>query len=159
MKTIKSQANSLIREGVIMRNGRDMKRRLITILFLTVFTVGVTVTFAKSEDIIVNGKSKSQSLGSNRADSNIYPKNESGLTYGGDVYGEDHLDPDLILAYGTNGELGYVYSRDLNPSNPKTPEEALNNQREKDGQMLIPLYDKEGVEVIGQFLLGDGKNQ
>lgn len=55
-----------------------------------------------------------------------YPVNESGLSYGSAAQAVSvETEPDLILAEGTNGKVGYVYSKDLNGETPKSPEEAV----------------------------------
>lgn len=82
-----------------------------------------------------------------------YPKNKSGLTYGSSLYSPSQdKDPDLIKAYGVDGTLGYVRSKDLhNDVVPKTPEEALAQQAKDSVDKEIPLYDVEGKKVIGKF--------
>lgn len=83
-----------------------------------------------------------------------YPTNDNGLTYGpnmGDmtiILGE----PDLILAKGENGTIGYAKKVDLDGPQPKTPEEAvkLNDMYRRE----IPLYDVDGETIIGKFIIG-----
>lgn len=83
-----------------------------------------------------------------------YPTNDNGLTYGpnmGDmtiILGE----PDLILAKGENGTIGYAKKVDLDGPQPKTPEEAvkLNDIYRRE----IPLYDVDGETIIGKFIIG-----
>lgn len=57
---------------------------------------------------------------------------------------------DLVLAYGTNGQIGYIRAVDLNEPIPKSPEEAA-NYRTTD--KLINLYAEDGVTIIGQFMI------
>lgn len=83
-----------------------------------------------------------------------YPTNDNGLTYGpnmGDmtiILGE----PDLLLAKGENGTIGYAKKVDLDGPQPKTPEEAveLNDTYPRE----IPLYDVDGETIIGKFIIG-----
>lgn len=87
----------------------------------------------------------------------IFQKNEKGQTYGSamDATSPD-TEPDLIKAYGVDGTLGYVKSKDLNGDMPKTPEEALSKQNSKARGSVrqIPLYDVKGTKVIGVFKVG-----
>ena len=66
-----------------------------------------------------------------------YETNENGETYGLGCY-EEELGglPDLIKAIGVDGIVGYVRQTDLN----------------EDAQ-TIPLYDKDGQTVLGEFEL------
>lgn len=93
-----------------------------------------------------------------------YPANELGYTYGSSLYASSpDQEPDLILASGTNGEEGYVYASDLEGDQPTNPEEAIVYQEKMDelfaqyksGEVVIfrtiPLYESDGVTVIGEF--------
>lgn len=76
--------------------------------------------------------------------------NDAGETYGPATSGQD---PDLILAYGDQGELGYVRAADLNGPAFTMPADVdrwifANPASEA---RAIPLYDKEGVRIIGKF--------
>jgi hypothetical protein len=83
----------------------------------------------------------------------LYPVNESGQTYGKSL--DPLVVPDLISAKGTDGKTGYVLSSDLVGTDPATPEEAVKRQLalEQGGHQdqVIPLYEKDGKTVIGQF--------
>lgn len=84
----------------------------------------------------------------------VYPRNENGQTYGSELYATSPATaPDLILARGVDGTIGYVRSADLNEEMPKTPEEALAQQNmHKVGDVRqIPLYAVDGKTVIGKF--------
>ncbi len=85
-----------------------------------------------------------------------FATNERGQTYGSALGAE--VDPDLILAYGVDGKLGYVRTTDLDGPTPASPEEALTTQREMQasGGRTIPLYAVDGVTVIGRFKVGFG---
>ncbi|WP_422446433.1 M56 family metallopeptidase [Thermoanaerobacterium sp. DL9XJH110] len=83
-----------------------------------------------------------------------YQVNEYGETYGSneyaDIVGEE---PDLVAAIGIDGTHGYVRFSDLEPfPPPRTPEEAV--AQNNPGVRIIPLYDKDGRTVIGQFQVG-----
>ena len=51
-----------------------------------------------------------------------------------------------------DGTIGYVLSTELKGEIPKTPQEALGQQRSRAGKVSpIPLYDVDGKTVIGIF--------
>lgn len=76
-----------------------------------------------------------------------YKINENGEKYGSELYADACGElPDLILAEGKNGEIGYVRNIDLNPE-PKTIEEAIALNKITE----IPLYSSDGKTVIGVF--------
>lgn len=86
---------------------------------------------------------------------NGFPVNASGQTYGPsallDTYGMPLAEPpDLMLAQGVDGVVGYVYRDDLMGSEPATIEEAIASQRTSDQE--FPLYDRDGKTVIGTYL-------
>lgn len=67
--------------------------------------------------------------------------NDKGQTYGSDMLVEcGENEPDLILAIGTNGVEGYVYSS-----------EVYGERCSSSPSRLIPLYKKDGITVIGTF--------
>ena len=69
----------------------------------------------------------------------------------------------LIAAVGINGVEGYVYYSDLYGNQPSTPEEAEQYMKRLNAEIAvakltgrrflrrIPLYDADGVTVIGEF--------
>jgi len=65
-------------------------------------------------------------------------------------------EPDLILATGVGGTIGYVQSEDLHGVQPKTPEEALELMRKAPSVRKIPLYAVDGKTVIGTFEIDKG---
>ncbi|MDN4473023.1 hypothetical protein [Demequina zhanjiangensis] len=81
--------------------------------------------------------------------------NARGETYGTVAYG---ADPDLIAAMATNGLFGYVRREDLQAvygPEPTSPAEALERQQEPGyGIGDIPVYQSDGVTVIGEFEVG-----
>ncbi len=81
-------------------------------------------------------------------------KNESGEIYGSEIFlNLIGIQPDLILAVGTNGETGYVKASDLDMDEATTPEEAI-EQMNNYVSYIIPLYESDGTTVIGGFLVG-----
>lgn len=82
-----------------------------------------------------------------------WPRNAAGQTYG--VQGNSSVAPDLIRVQATNGETGYVYSKQLaaldGPA-PTSPKEALDWQKAHVGETVsIPVYLSDGKTVVGQF--------
>lgn len=72
----------------------------------------------------------------------------SGLTYGSidNCSQNGPIQYDLVAVVGISGEFGYVYSSDLEPPIPSSPQEA----NEVYGSVhveLIPVYDLEGNEI------------
>lgn len=69
--------------------------------------------------------------------------------------GGESVEPALIPAVGTDGQQGWVYSRDLDGPTPSSPEEALRWQAERieQGGRYISLYAEDGVTVIGTFFV------
>lgn len=82
-----------------------------------------------------------------------YPENESGETYGPDIKNMD--EPDLLLAMGQNGTMGYVRQEDVMGLLSENPEEALKLNDLK--SRFVPLYLQDGDTVIGKFLIETGK--
>lgn len=77
--------------------------------------------------------------------------NKNGKTYGSSMLSYLGEEPDLVSAYGVDGKIGYVYSEDLNYGKKNNPSDC--NQSLKGNQVHIPLYDKEGENVIGSFII------
>lgn len=88
----------------------------------------------------------------------VYPVNENGQTYGSAADARNYEEePDLISAYGSDGKTtGYVKKEDLQGPQPQNPEEAM--QLMKDAKPRdIPLYDVDGITVIGNFRIEAGE--
>lgn len=89
-----------------------------------------------------------------------YEVNENGQTYGvcvDSAYIED--SPDLQLAEGDNGTVGYVYTEDLLYKDmPANPEEAVALMEAKRNGTYVPkainVYESDGVTVIDTFTEG-----
>ena len=76
-------------------------------------------------------------------------KNESGEIYGSEIFlNLIGIQPDLILAVGTNGETGYVKASDLDMDEATTPEEAI-EQMNNYVSYIIPLYESDGISGRG----------
>lgn len=83
----------------------------------------------------------------------IIQRNENGEIYGSGLFlDEIGVQPDLILAEGTKGEIGYVRAEDINADKIVTPEQAVAKVI-SGSPSEIPLYDSDGVSVIGTFAL------
>ena len=80
-------------------------------------------------------------------------RNGNGEIYGSEIFlGEMGVQPDLILAEGTNGKIGYVRAKDMDDSCIMTPEQAM-LEMVSDEFKIIPLYSSDGITVIGSFVL------
>ncbi|MDF2938676.1 MAG: hypothetical protein K0Q90_4049 [Paenibacillaceae bacterium] len=81
------------------------------------------------------------------------PRNNDGKAYGSLSDAKSFEDaPDLISAQGIDGTGGYIKFTDAFEEAPRNPEEAIERQKNRiPGSRLIPLYDQDGVTVIGQF--------
>lgn len=97
------------------------------------------------------------SSGPNRANAvaPVYPRNASGMTYGSGLQATTpENEPDFLQAYATNGALGYVKSKDLDGTLPKTPAEAIAAQAANANlSRQIPVYAVDGKTVIGVFVV------
>lgn len=93
--------------------------------------------------------------------SNIYPSTRSvekivpeyGINKNGQSYGSGCFDasPDLIKAIGANDVHGYVYDSQLTSIGQKaSPDDVVEATPSS-----IPLYDKDGTTIIGEFMLGN----
>lgn len=135
------------------------------LLVLTVILLLLLVGCSQQEILTKVEDNNSNHIGKNASDLVIpskesilkegYPTNENGQSYGPDM-GDLNLgelgEPDLMLAEGENGTIGYVKKEDLNGPQPKTPEEAVKLNKAKPRE--ISLYDVDGETVIGKFIVG-----
>lgn len=94
--------------------------------------------------------------------SSEYPTNKDGMTFGSD-FGQDE-SPDLVLARGDDGTVGYVKRQDVYGPDDVTLEDVLRQMEAGDPESrTIPLYAEDGTTVIGKFTLppptgGDGSD-
>ena len=85
-----------------------------------------------------------------------FPVNKNGETYGSNSEVTNaEQEPDLILAQGVDGTVGYIKRADLEKGQPKNPEEAVAYMKKMQNSppIKIPLYDADGEKVIGEFKL------
>ncbi|RGX07891.1 hypothetical protein [Paraclostridium sordellii] len=86
-----------------------------------------------------------------------FKTNDNGETYGTyiDKGDGEWEEPDLMAVIGVNDVEGYVKKVDLydEENQPNNPEEAIAymEKREKEGPRLIPVYEKDGKTVIGEY--------
>lgn len=86
-----------------------------------------------------------------------FKTNDDGETYGTyiDKGDSEYEEPDLMAVIGVNDVEGYVKKVDLydEENQPNNPEEAIAymEKREKEGPRLIPIYEKDGKTVIGEY--------
>lgn len=129
-----------------------MKKKMMMVLLALMFVAGV---------VIGTVGVTASSLDTPRP----YQVNQNGQTYGGmNPYAAVPQEgPDLIAAIGIDGTEGYIYEGDLNGEQPSNPEEAqvyMENLKQRAAKAArsneeysryIPLYDSDGVTVIGEF--------
>lgn len=96
-----------------------------------------------------------------KATPNISPKttraaiqvNSYGEVFGSELFlNEVGVQPDLILAEGLDGTIGYVRNNDINRDPVTTLEDAI--AYGSGSSYSIPLYAEDGRTVIGQFRVG-----
>lgn len=86
-----------------------------------------------------------------------FKTNDNGETYGTyiDKGDGEWEEPDLMAVIGVNDVEGYVKKVDLydEENQPNNPEEAIAymEKRKKEGPRLIPIYEKDGKTVIGEY--------
>lgn len=86
-----------------------------------------------------------------------FETNDNGETYGTyiDKGDGEWEEPDLMAVVGLNDVEGYVRKVDLydEENQPNNPEEAIAymKKREKEGPRIIPVYEKDGKTVIGEY--------
>ena len=76
--------------------------------------------------------------------------NDRGLTYGSSAHG----DPDLVRVLTRDGTTGFVYKTDLNSPDPTSRADVARLQEAGRAGRTIPVYDVEGITVIGSFFVG-----
>ncbi|MGE7948113.1 hypothetical protein [Lysinibacillus sp. NPDC093688] len=74
-----------------------------------------------------------------------YPINENGQTYGPNMGNLMLVEPELMLAEGESGVLGYIYQPEGIPSPNKLDE------YNKSFKKSTPLYLQDGKTIIGTF--------
>ncbi len=115
---------------------------------LAVVGVNASASSTAGDEFIVSSKSYGD-----------YPKNSQGKAFGSALEAKTPADePDLILAQGTNGKIGYILRSDARGPEPRTPAEAIAPAKqtfrtENPRTSTIPLYSEDGVTVIGEYLI------
>lgn len=88
-------------------------------------------------------------------DSDRCAYNEQGLSYGSAVNTHPGCDaPDLIQTEATNGNIGYVYEKDLAGYVPKNPSEAAKANKTNSAGYTVTVYESDGVTPVGEFFVG-----
>ncbi|WP_156946533.1 hypothetical protein [Desulfitibacter alkalitolerans] len=142
---------------------------LLTVVILLVTILGYfSISYAMVHDVFFQKNYKIDETGQlicaktneiiteeNFDPSKVYRVNEYGQTYGSSLFAVSfETEPDLILAKGIDGTLGYVYATDLYGEEPKNPEEALAMQKANAGKdRVIPLYASDGKTIIAEFIM------
>ncbi|WP_281884058.1 hypothetical protein [Agromyces rhizosphaerae] len=107
------------------------------------------------------GVSSSPGIATERMPAPEYPRNANGQTYGSAADAPaPGAEPDLILVMATNGIEGYVQKAELDDANGSaaaetftSPEQALAWQEANSHDRYVPVYDRDGERVIGEFLI------
>jgi len=125
-----------------------IKKSLIAVLTITAVVVII------SGSIYIDSANSALNEDGAKGSNTTYPVNQAGQTYGkfGD-YGKGLVGPDLVLAEATNGAIGYVLEADLQGPDHRTPEEALQWQSQQKMDRSIPVYEKDGTTIIGEFIM------
>lgn len=128
-----------------------MKIKKSLIAILTIMAVVVSISGA----VYIDAANSAQNEDGEERSETSYPVNQAGQTYGGNSgdYGKELVGPDLVLAEATNGAIGYVLESDLQGPDHKTPEEALQWQSQQKPDQSIPVYEKDGTTIIGEFVM------
>lgn len=82
--------------------------------------------------------------------------NEAGQKLGDYVIGADEV-PDLVPVMSDEGKDGYAYRSDIDGPLVKSPVEAVEAMRDRvdeQGNIVVPVYDRDGETVIGKVTLG-----
>lgn len=81
---------------------------------------------------------------------NGYPKNEMGETFGPNIEGKK--EPDLLLAEGQDGTVGYIRQKEMLDIAENLQEALMSKPQDKE----INLYLQDGSTVIGTFIVEKG---
>ncbi|HBF4979681.1 TPA: protease, partial [Clostridioides difficile] len=151
-----TEKNSIIKRRLDrILNVKSQKRGLNLGLLISLVIIGSIFTFnlnINAQNIII----------SNNENGNIR-YNKNGETYGTSIINKDGdiiEEPNLIYAQGENNVKGYVKKNDLydEENQPQNPKEAVAYMKEKRKLSLnpfykntIPIYDKEGITILGEF--------
>ena len=82
----------------------------------------------------------------------VFGTNAKGQTYGSALLATNPSQaPDLILAYGSGGTLGYVKKTDLMTYQLISPAGSLDLMKAHPTGVDIPLYASDGISVLGRY--------
>lgn len=87
----------------------------------------------------------------------VYNTNKKGETYGKQDYNSEE-EPDLLAVTATNGKRGYIRQTDIDKyagGEVNSPDEAMEYEKNNKNIIKIPVYTKEGDEVIGYYELSE----
>lgn len=102
-------------------------------------------TFYEQELLVVNEK---------EAQTDGYPLNDYGESFGPDMKDNISDEPDLIFALNELGQEGYLKKSDFSNDGEITLEDARNSNPQT---YSIPMYKDDGRTMIGWFTIGNGK--
>lgn len=145
-----------------------LRRGAFVLLFLAVCALGgysVSATAAPSDPTqpVHDAAVEQSDRGNDPAAGQPPATNADGLSYGSALDAPSFEEiPDLVLAHGDGGTLGYVLKADLYDA-PTSLEDVLRLPTEVDSNGTvalvepvreIPLYEVDGVTVIGTYTIG-----
>lgn len=143
---------SILRKDSIMSEARRPRRLLLPV---AAFMLAGATAFGVSIAAMAHESADPENAVLDKTPEKWVPAesgvNELGMTYGSGL--TEGKRPDLIYAIGDDGNFGYVRATDLD--GPANLEEAQNY--EPIGS--VPLYDKDGVTVIGTFTIGEAQGE
>lgn len=162
MTKVKINWHRLLDEFYISCIGGHMKqkirKRYIIIFIFVLCLTSITIIFTSN----VNARKNYIPIATNIGDQSALSQtsnNQYQINARGDRFGSAKFIDigmlDLVLAKGTNGEIGYVRVTDLDEPIPQSPEEAA-NWRTTD--RYINLYAEDGITVIGKFLINENSD-
>lgn len=113
------------------------------------------ISMYENVDLFEYANTVKEKNGKNYEAADHYGVNANGETYGSGAWATDGTDlPDLLLVEMENGETGYIYSSELDPGSPESPELAEQWEKEHSGYVMT-VYESDGETVIGEFRSGD----
>ena len=137
----------------MIKKGKKVNTKVLTVILMLFAIIFLLVPLSNTS---FASKTRTDDNNSNNASdlviptrdsitSDGYPRNENGKTYGPNMENLVLVEPDLMLAEGANGVLGYIYQ----PEGISSPSELdeYNNSLKKS----TPLYLHDGKTIIGTF--------
>ena len=129
----------------------------IKVLGVALFLVVTTIYFTLSNNQIFSAGNEQKDINQDASElivptrediiNNGYPVNANGKTYGPNMENLILDEPDLLLAEGKNGVLGYIYP----PKSINSLDELDEYNSLRDEYREVPLYLHDGETVIGTF--------